>query len=256
MVRISFCQMLRNFRHKLRMIRYYSATRKATAWTRAMDMALIVSLPLALLATWVCDVAVMRKTVPIDLHGQLIRADDSNIVAAVMISDGPSRASIGRPIGNFQFQVEDDLHGWPLTTSVHRRPGRLDLDILSEAKPRQDVRLSADDPLRQAIAQAILEQDEQQALIALNNLDGDSGSSQVRRYWVTTLADAAMWWIMLVLASSFSISMLRFGALIAKGRSSARRAQLRAQGRCIACGYDLRGVEFSERCPECGELIW
>ena len=249
--------MLRRLRHKLRMIRYYSATRRVTVWTRALDLALIGSLPLALLAVWTSDIAVMRKTTPIDLTGLLVRADDGSTIVATMISSGgPGRAASGQPIGNFHFQIEDDLHGWPLTTSVQRRPARLDLDILQEPKPRQDVRLAGDDPLRQAIAQALLEQNQNQALMAMNDLGDAHNQSRVHRNWLATMAAAALWWIMLVMASSVSISILRFGALIARGKITARRAQLRAQGRCITCGYDLRGVEFSERCPECGELVW
>jgi len=33
-----------------------------------------------------------------------------------------------------------------------------------------------------------------------------------------------------------------------------RERRTRARGRCPDCGYDLRGLEFSERCPECGRL--
>jgi hypothetical protein len=52
--------MIRRLRHKLRMIRYYSAPRHRTVWTRVMDVALIASFLLALPVTWMCDLMVSR----------------------------------------------------------------------------------------------------------------------------------------------------------------------------------------------------
>ena len=50
---------------------------------------------------------------------------------------------------------------------------------------------------------------------------------------INTLVYAAVW----------------FGLIIAPG--AARRTVRRRRGRCVQCGYDLRG-EFEKGCPECG----
>jgi rubrerythrin len=35
-----------------------------------------------------------------------------------------------------------------------------------------------------------------------------------------------------------------------------REHQRRREGKCTACGYDMTGLEFNERCPECGAQVW
>jgi hypothetical protein len=41
-----------------------------------------------------------------------------------------------------------------------------------------------------------------------------------------------------------------------KGHLAARQHRLRSSGKCLKCGYDMTGLDFNERCPECGELVW
>ena len=35
-----------------------------------------------------------------------------------------------------------------------------------------------------------------------------------------------------------------------------RDGDRQASGLCVACGYDMHGLEFNERCPECGTLVY
>lgn len=54
----------------------------------------------------------------------------------------------------------------------------------------------------------------------------------------------------LVVASVLPV-LLRVGVAV-RGRRRARRRA--AAGRCVSCGYDLRGLS-SGRCPECGRSV-
>ena len=244
--------MLRRVRNKLRLIRYYSAPRRQTPWTKAMDVALFASLLLALPAAWLANFAVMRPSTAADINGQLFRRADSGIQAAVLsVTDRRPTLPDGKPIGNFQITVVREDHGWPLVTSDVRQPARMDMDILAETKARKNVKLDADDPLRVAIEQSLIAEELNVAAAALRDDQPD-----VHNHWFTWAFSAGLWWIMLAFGSWFAISLARFMWLVASGKLAARKAQLRAEGKCTACGYDMTGLDFNERCPECGSLIW
>jgi predicted Zn-ribbon and HTH transcriptional regulator len=61
---------------------------------------------------------------------------------------------------------------------------------------------------------------------------------------------------MLMFGSAAVIQVLKFGSSLVLARRMGRRAQLRAEGKCHVCGYDMTGLEFNERCPECGQIVW
>ena len=61
----------------------------------------------------------------------------------------------------------------------------------------------------------------------------------------------ALWIIMLS-----GIGMTRLFVLTVLAKQQGRRVKLRRSNKCPHCGYDLRGLEFKERCPECGNLSW
>ena len=60
---------------------------------------------------------------------------------------------------------------------------------------------------------------------------------------------------MLSFALVASVRILQFAAMNLRARRDRGRLQRLATGRCAECGYDLRGLEFNERCPECGQLV-
>jgi hypothetical protein len=244
--------MLRHARRKLRLIRYYSAPRPQTAWTRATDVALLASLLLAVPAAWLANLAIERQSDVASAYGQFFRMDDASVEAVVLsVSDRRPSLPDGKPMGNFQITVVRDDHGWPLVTSQVQQPARVDIDILSEVKARKNVKLAPDDPLRLAMEHALDAEDCDLAVSAMSQ-DGP----RTHNHWFTWAASAGLWWIMLAFASWFAISVARFGWLIASGKIAGRKAQLRAEGKCTACGYDMTGLDFNERCPECGALVW
>lgn len=240
--------MLRRVQHKLRMIRYYSASRAQSAWTRALDLSLIASFLLALPAAWLCDRTVSRTETAVLLHGRLSCAASGGYSAWLDGGDRP-RHTAGLVCGSFQFQVLQERRGWPITTTTERQPPTVDVDIVTEPRPRKNIQLAGDDPLRLAIEAALRNGQESQAVEQWRN----SGASVHRHGWAW-LAAAGAWWIILAFASSSAIQAAQFVALLTTRRKMRRRLHFAAEGKCAHCGYDLTGNEFAERCPECGQL--
>ena len=244
--------MLRRLRHKLAMIRYYSAPRKETAWTRAADVALWITLLLALPAAWIGDVSHADHEPGPAVSGFLIGENVQNLEAwAVTDRNIKQNPPEGRNFGRWRLHVTDVHRGWPLITSVHRQPAQLDLDILSEPRERVNAQLAADDPIRIAIARE-LEQEEQTDIIAA----WAQLSSEGRYHWMNWLIAAGGWWILMAFTSWIVIAIARLATLYVRDRIALKRHNLAAEGKCAQCGYDLTGLEFRDRCPECGTLVW
>ena len=76
----------------------------------------------------------------------------------------------------------------------------------------------------------------------------------VARYWPGTIAAVASAWLGLSLLAVIGIALARYTWRIAGEARSLRHNHLSSRGLCAACGFDLRGNLFTERCPECGAL--
>ena len=242
--------MLRRVRRKFRRIHYHSAARPRTVWTRAFDWAMVGSLLAALPITWLCNLLIVRSSVVVEKAGHLSRAEDGRVVAILFDSKDATPVN-STPIGNLHLLIKDIKCGWPWTTSIRTPPAQLDIDIVHEPKPRTNVMLAADDPLRISIEATLAAHNE---MAALNALDRDH--DLVHHHWLSWMVGAWMWWIMLMLASSSALFASRIATQVWLARRAIRKASLRAQGKCLICGYDMTGLEFNERCPECGELVW
>jgi hypothetical protein len=226
-------------------------------WSRAIDIAFIASFVFALPAAFVADLAYVRPQTARTVSGVLVRAEDATIHGRLLEpqnSTGRTGAitSISEHIvGNFTLSVDDHLRGWPLVTTVQRQPARLDIDILAEPKARTNVAHDAHDPYQVAMESALRNDDRKEALAAWN-LDQPETD---RHFWAWFPAFGA-WWLMMFFAAAFVIQCLRFASLWLTGQRLQREARFRASGNCMSCGYDMTGLEFNERCPECGEQVW
>ena len=81
------------------------------------------------------------------------------------------------------------------------------------------------------------------------------GGGPERRFrWLAIGAGALVWWVILYVLAALVILCARAWATARRRQRQDRWSVRRAEGRCAHCGYDLRGIEFSERCPECGHL--
>ena len=243
--------MLRWVLHHLRMIRYYSATRRRTVWTTAMDLALAGAVATAWPTVWLVDQFYIRTDPTVLVRGKVYQDDggafraslDGNELPFELVRDSVFYA-------NFDFSIASERRGWPFVTS-HRRPQPvLEMEIFSTRQPKQPVDLPSESPLRAAIATALFNAGRHEEVEVWR------GSIAAARHRIAAwAANGIIWTILLAFGTGTCVSVARLGWLfISAGRHAGRRRRHR-EGLCIACGYDLRGNEFTERCPECGTLV-
>ncbi len=75
-------------------------------------------------------------------------------------------------------------------------------------------------------------------------------------FWWGWVSSSLIWWALLsIVGVAVARTLVLFFHLGKGHRASRRQVRLRS-GRCATCGYNLQGLEFSERCPECGSLTY
>lgn len=238
-------------------IEYYSATRHRTRWGRAFDTAFVLSLLLAAPAMLVCESLIRRPVQEFWLEGEITRLDDGDVYADVTRDepdDERGRWELpGVPIGRFEVRVIEERAGWPVVSLLDGRPPRIDLDVFIETGTRIDARLDepADEPMRAAIDGAMRRNGHGDVIDRWH----DRRSMHDERYWLGTIYGIGLWWLMLTVASAISVGVARLAWGFAADHRLTREQRLLSQGRCHVCGYDMRGLEFHERCPECGSLV-
>lgn len=247
--------MLRWVRRQLRLMEYYSATRQRTVWSRAADATLVSSMVLALPVTWWFD---HRMEQSITIHGVtgLIDRDEQGALVAY-VNDPESYATdygIPRDRIHAYFTVEVDRldRGFPMrTTQVTRQP----IITVRQFRDRDAVWRSTDGtptPESQAVVSAVQNSPlPPAAAIRQRWAEGDVRTQVNHWAWA---ASVFLWWIGLFVALSLGLLLTRVTVGSVLYVRAVRRQALRAEGRCPSCAYDLRGLEFSPRCPECGEL--
>ena len=136
--------MLRWALHHVRMIRYYSATRRRTVWTTAMDVALAGAVAMAWPTVWVADQFYIRTDPTVVVRGKVYQNPAGAFMASVSGDDIPIelvRDSVF--YANFEFSIASERRGWPFVTS-HRRPQPvLEMEIFSTRQRRWATKATA-----------------------------------------------------------------------------------------------------------------
>ncbi len=242
---------VRMIRNKLRLIRYYSADRPRSVWSRATNIAFAAALAVTAPAVWLVDRAYVLRVSQLQITGRLYESADGTLWAEA-IPDVSLRSTAGDDSvmsGMFQLALGTEHHGWPFGSSRRHPRAQLSLDLFARGEPQADVDLPPDSPRRAAIELALLEAGHDEA-VAL----WQGGLPAVSHRLSAWLANGVVWYLLLSYTAWLGISFSRFGWRIAQAGRHTRQQQRQREGRCVACGYDLRASEFSERCPECGTL--
>lgn len=257
-------------REKLRLIRYYSAPRRRTQLTKFVDAGLIAAIVIAFPATYLCDISVRQESVIIDRDGELSRLAGDGVMARILNPDSPVQARKDVPYGEFHLKLIELRRGWPLKSTHEQTRVILDLNEYDKPVSQRNVQLDADDPLRIAILQAMepalyseltMSSGDGEEIAALrtgyaNLIDRwrEDSAGIDRRLWAWVFNTAA-WWLMLSAIFSLMAAALWVILLIFLHNQQLLASQRQQEGLCANCGYNLFGLDFHGRCPECGTII-
>ncbi len=255
--------MLRVLRRKLHAIDYYSARRERSLWTRLRDAALPVTL-LATLPIVALMNLVLQRPIAGEMHHGTIWRDLDHAHTAIFddfaderpshlprSTESPAPDERGISAGQFRLYARHAERGWPLTTSRVDLPIDGEVELYRERGRTRWRMLDDENGARMAIIAALSEKRAPQDLVQAHQVE-----SHVTVYPLRWLGNAMIWWALLYLGAAIALVCLHFAVTRIQRRVALRARRLRRSGRCPNCAYDLRGLEFSDRCPECGDLSW
>lgn len=240
--------MIRAIRRKLRSIRYHSARRPETPWSRALDNALIWSFLLCLPLAWASG-ALFTRTSTLVWEGQIERL--SNGKARVLMWDEakPTDPWNQLNVQPFEVRIQRGDHGFPIVISFTEQPATIWVETGIGANPWKWLD-PATDPSSAELILAALDRTNPDVAERLRATSPRHSTS-----WLRLLAAAPIWWLLLFAAAVVVIGLLRAALTLGRAIVIGRRKERVDRGICPSCGYDLRASVFSERCPECGELL-
>ncbi len=242
--------MIDRLRRHLRLITYYSSSRRRSAWTRGRDRVLLFTPLVAVGAVLLGEALVVRTVTVRDVPGKLYRDSTGPVVATVLGPERGARRAEGQPFGEWTISVMSVERGWPFASSRLARPPRLLLNLYDEAGIRNEDQVAADAPERHAIRAALASSEERALATAWRRQQ----PRETGRYWLRTAVDTVILWLLLSLLVVVLTPTLAIAVAVAEGRRREVEATRRTGGRCHVCEYDLRGLEFRDRCPECGSI--
>lgn len=216
-----------------------------------MDVAIVAALVLAIPAVIAGNVLIVRYITIFEQYGRVSISSDGETYATFLESE---QSRLGwpdsRPYGEFTLFVVQRDAGFPLTSLRRLLPIQADVTVFRDASVDAAEAMTSGHPMHDAIDPII----EYSGSIALHEAwNKPSGRNDL--FWVSTLLNGVILWFGLYVVALVGISLVRVGVFFARRHRHVRERTLQAKGRCGSCGYDMRGLEFADRCPECGSLV-
>jgi hypothetical protein len=248
--------MVRAIRRQLRLIRYYSAPRRRDRVTVVFERAALISLVLCVPVAMLVDRTIHRATPAGLVEGRLVVDREGTYHASftdLTSNDVDPIWYRGEPVAQFDLAFDNWHHGWPITTSRSRAPAQLSFTPFDQ-RAYSAASLAADPGVRAAVERAVNEARARHGAMAL---DATFSLSESRRThspmgWIYA---SFVWFVLLMALIIGPLLLLELAMRVRRAAWESRSSARRERGLCIACGYNLTGNEFSERCPECGTLV-
>ena len=228
----------RSMRRHLKRINYYSASSGSSPWKRAADWWLLLSLPLAIAATFLVDAHVHRESATALIT---IRVGQERLNAPIVgwierEQDEPW--AIGVPLGRGTIFTTRHSSGWPLATTEQDGPTTVKYtDFQGNCTILEAPLPESWHPTEAAIAQAL--EAERMAGVASAWMDG---TTRTTSHTARFLAQAAINWVTLFVLGLAAMGICRL--IVAWIRIQRHRLVVRRLGRgvCPGCRYDLSGM--------------
>lgn len=234
----------RAVRRWLRDIRYHSARQRKSRWTRIMDAALLASPLVALAAAVGTNYLPGRSNTRTLLTGRVATTSAGEPVVW-SVERTPDAALFLTPVGDFSVSQASIERGLPFAGMHIDAPPALD-------PFRPALRSQPTPPPAAAAAIESFIGRELPSDVAARYRAGESHSAMSL---AGVAANFAVWWLVVLVATWLIVQSLRAMSSVGGAAGQLRTERRRRAGRCVQCGYDVRGSAWSARCPECGAVL-